>query len=146
MKFKCQVEIDRPIEQVIELFDNAENMKYWQDGFIRFEHLSGRAGEVGAKSTIYYKMGKKEFTLVETITKKNLPYEFDGKYEHQHMDNTMKNRFKKLGFNKTRWEADLEYTEIRNFLMKTIAFIYPAMFKKQTQKWMDQFKVFAEKS
>ena len=50
MKFTCQVDINLPIKKVIELFDNPDNMKHWQDGLVSFKHLSGRPGEVGAKS------------------------------------------------------------------------------------------------
>ena len=146
MKFNCQVEINQPIEKVIDLFDNHENMKHWQDGFVSFEHLSGRPGQVGAKSRIIYEFGKKGKTmeLIETITVNNLPDEFSGTYEHKHMTNNMVNRFKSLGPNKTRWDAELHYTKLNGLMIKMMAFLMPGMFKKQTQKWLDQFKVFAE--
>ncbi len=147
MKFNCYVEINQPIEKVIELFDNPDNMKHWQDGFVGFEHLSGKAGKVGAKSRITYTFGKKGKTmeLIETIKVRNLPYEFSGTYEHKHMTNNMINRFKSLGPDKTRWDAELEYTKLNGFMIKIMAFLMPGMFKKQTQKWLDQFKAFAEK-
>ncbi|MBT7040151.1 MAG: SRPBCC family protein, partial [Bacteroidetes bacterium] len=34
MKFSCQVEINAPIDQVLELFVNPDNLKELQDGFI----------------------------------------------------------------------------------------------------------------
>ena len=144
MKFNCKVDIDLPISKVIELFDNPDNMKYWQDGFISFEHISGTPGEVGAKSKIRYKMGKRDFDLIETVTVKNLPHEFSGTYEHVHMTNNMKNSFKELAPDKTRWEAEIEYTEITHIMAKLMSWIMPGMYKRQTQKWMDQFKAFAE--
>lgn len=144
MKFNCHVEINQPIEKVITLFDNPDNMKYWQDGFVSFKHLSGREGEVGAKSKIHYNTGKREFDLIETITTKNLPHELSGTYEHIHMTNTMVNRFKSISADQTRWDAEIEYTSITHFMAKIMAFLMPGMFKKQTQKWMDQFKDFAE--
>ncbi|MCR9290538.1 MAG: SRPBCC family protein [Bacteroidetes bacterium] len=146
MKFKCQVDIDLPINKVIELFDNPDNMKEWQDGFERFEHLSGVSGEPGAKAKITYDMGKRgKMELIETVLVRNLPHEFSGTYEHKHMTNSMKNSFEEVGANKTRWVAELHYTKLNGFMIKMMAFFFPRMFKKQTQKWMDQFKVFAER-
>ena len=148
MKFTCHVEINQSINKVIELFDNPDNMKHWQDGFVSFQHLSGTPSEVGARARLIYKMGKKgkEMELIETIKVKNLPDEFSGTYEHRHMTNNMSNRFTELGPNKTRWDAELEYAQLNGFMIKMMAFLIPGMFKKQTQKWMDQFKAFAEKN
>lgn len=145
MKFKCQVDIDLPREKVIELFDSVENMKHWQDGFISFEHLSGTQGEVGSKARIMYNMNGREMELIETVTVKNFPDEFSGTYVHKHMTNSMVNKFTWLGTNKTRWTAEIEYTQLNGFMIKMMAFLMPGMFKKQTQKWLEQFKAFAEK-
>ena len=146
MKFSCHVDIDKPIDRVIELFDNPNNMKEWQDGFVSFTHISGEQGQPGAISKVRYKMGKREFDLIETVTVRNLPHEFSGTYEHVHMTNHMSNKFEKLGEDKTRWTANIEYTKLNGFMPKLMAFIMPGMFKKQTQKWLNQFKDFAERS
>ena len=144
MKFTCSVEIDQPIDKVIELFDNPDNLKEWQDGFVSFDHLSGIPGEPGAKSKIIYKNKGQTIELIETLLVKNLPYEMSGTYEHKHMVNNMSNHFKALGDDKTEWVANLEYTKLNGFLPKLMAFIMPGMFRKQTQKWLNQFKTFAE--
>ena len=148
MKFTCSVDIDLPRKRVIELFDNPDNMKEWQDGFVSFAPISGTPGQPGAKSRIIYKMGKKgkQFELIETVSVRNLPDEFSGTYEHKHMTNSMKNTFVELGENKTRWNAYLEYNKLNGFMIKLMMKIMPGMARKQTQKWLDQFKVFAEKS
>ena len=97
--FTCSVEIALPVEKVIELFKNTENLKEWQDGFISFEHISGTPGEPGAKSRMQYKIGKRQIELIETITVNNLPQEFSGTYEAKQMTNTMTNRFTSLDEN-----------------------------------------------
>lgn len=144
MKFKCSVTIDLPIDRVIQLFDNPNNLKEWQDGFVSFEHLSGTPGETGAKSLIKYKHGKREMELIETITVKNLPEEFSGTYEHKHMDNTLKNSFVALSDQQTRLDCYIHYTKFKAFVPKIMAFLMPGMYRKFTQKWLDQFKKFAE--
>ena len=145
MKFKCSVDIDLPRSKVIEIFNNPDNMKHWQDGFISFEHYKGEVGTPGAESKILYKINGREMELIETILVNSLPDEFSGTYESAHTFNYMRNYFKEIDLRKTRWESEIEYTELRGMMMKVMSWVAPNMFKKQTQKWMDQFKAFAEK-
>ena len=67
MKYKLEIEIDLPRKKVIDLFDNPDNMRHWQEGFVSFEPLSGTPGQVGAKSRLKYIMGKRDIEMVETI-------------------------------------------------------------------------------
>ncbi len=145
MKFTCTVIVNKPIEQVAELFINPDNLKEYQDGFIKKEIVSGVPAEVGTVSRMYYKQGKREMIIKETVTSNNLPHEFSGYYHHIHMDNTMTSRFTSLSENQTQYIAEIEYTEMRGFMIKAIAFLFPSMFRKQVQKWLNQFKEFAEK-
>lgn len=46
---------------------------------------------------------------------------------------------------KTKYISEIEYTHFKGFMNKMMALHMPGMFKKQTQKWLDQFKAFAEK-
>jgi len=140
MKFKCSVEINLPRAKVVELFDNPDNLLYWQDGFMSMEHLSGEPGKEGSKTRLNYK----KLSLVETITENDLPESFHGSYEGNWGKNMMYNYFDKLSENKTQWRSELDYVEMNGFMMKLMKTIMPGMFRKQTQKWMDQFKAFAE--
>ena len=145
MKFQCSVDINLNINKVIELFDNPDNMGKWQEGFVSFEHLGGEPGQPGAKSKVTYNNKGRELILIETVLVRNLPHEFSGIYEHKHMVNSMKNSFEPLSENQTRWVAEIEYTKLNGFMIKLMAFLMPGMFKKQTQKWLNQFKVFVER-
>ncbi|MGZ5244525.1 MAG: SRPBCC family protein, partial [Bacteroidia bacterium] len=78
MKFTVETEINQPVEKVVKLFDNPENMKHWQPGLISFETISGTPGQPGAKARLKYKMGKREIEMIETITVNKLPEEFSG--------------------------------------------------------------------
>ena len=145
MKFICTVIIEKPINQVAKIFINPDNLKEYQDGFLRKELVSGTPAQVGAVAKMFYLQGKREMEITETVTSNNLPHEFSGFYHHIHMDNTMTSRFTALGENSTQYDAEIEYTVLRGFMVKAMAFLFPSMFKKQVQKWLDQFKVFAEK-
>ena len=146
MKFKCSVTIDQPIDKVVELFKNPAYLKEYQDGFVKKELISGTAGEVGAVSKMYYKTGNRDMVITETIDVNNLPTEFAGSYHHKHMDNTMKCYFTALSEQQTRYDSEIEYTAFRGLLPKLMGFLFPGMFKKQVQKWLDNFKAFAERS
>ena len=139
MIFTCTVTINLPREKVIELFDNPENLKEWQDGFYSFQPLEGKAGEKGSTALMTYFMGKnnRKMVLKETILENNLPDELIGHYDHEHVSNTMKNTFTDLG-NQTRYDAEVHYLEFKGFIIKIVAFLLPGMFKKQVQKWMNQ--------
>ncbi|MFK8009309.1 MAG: SRPBCC family protein [Saprospiraceae bacterium] len=145
MKFTCTVIIEKPINQVAELFIDPENLKEYQDGFLRKKLVSGTPAQVGTISKMFYQQGKRTMEITETVTSNNLPHEFTGFYHHIHMDNTMTNRFTALSEDRTQYDAEVEYTVLRGFMVKAMAFLFPGMFKKQVQKWLDQFKVFVEK-
>ena len=49
MKYTTEIEINKPIDRVIELFDNPENMKQWYPGFVNFEPLTGEIGKEGCQ-------------------------------------------------------------------------------------------------
>lgn len=142
MDYTTIIDIDLPIQKVIELFDNSDNMKKWQPQLVSFEHMSGDPGKSGAKSKLKYKMGKREIEMIETITVNNLPDEFSGTYEAKGVTNFIQNRFIKIDENKTQWIAENTF-KFSGFMAIMSKFMSGA-FKKQTQKYCQQFKEFAE--
>ena len=146
MKFTCKTNINLPREQVIKLFNNPDNLVKWQDGFQSFTHLEGTPGEVGSKSLMSYLVNNKSLDITETILVSRLPDEFTGLYECEPMTNTMQNLFHEVSGHETEYVANIEYTQLNGFMVKIMAFLFPGMFKKQVQKWMNQFKDFAENS
>lgn len=142
MKYTVEIEINKPIDTVIELFDNPDNMGKWMEGLQSFEHLSGTPGEPGAKSRLKFKMGKREIEMIETVTVRNLPDEFSGTYEAAGVFNIVKNKFEKISENKTKYFTENEF-QFKGF-MKIMAWIMPGAFKKQSMKYLKSFKQFAE--
>ena len=140
MKFSCTIDIDAPIDHVVSVFKNPDNLKHFQDGFISKELLSGTEGEKGAVSKMTYE----KLELQETILISNLPEEFLALYEHKHMTNTMSVSFVELSDSKTRYSSEIEYTKFNGLFIKVIAKLFPGMFKKQVYKWMEQFKSYTE--
>ncbi|MEQ9402782.1 MAG: SRPBCC family protein [Cyclobacteriaceae bacterium] len=142
MRYSNEIVIDQPREKVIELFDNPDNMKFWQKGLIGFEHIEGEAGKAGAKSTIKYQMGKRKVEMTETIIANHLPDEMESTYETKGIYNLQKNRFKEED-GKTRWISEAEF-QCSGF-MKIMALIWgKKAFQKQSCAYMEDFKAFAE--
>ncbi len=141
MQFTCHADIKAPIHITIGLFENPDYLKEWQDGFISITPITGTPGEVGAKAKIKYE----KLELIETILRNELPEEFKANYEHKHMVNTMSSTFTKLDSGVTRLEQEIHYTKFNGFLPKLLVKLFPGMFKKQVQKWLNQFKTFVEK-
>lgn len=144
MKYTTKVEINVPKSRAVELFENPDNMKNWQPSLISFEPFEGEPGKEGSKAKLRFKMGKSEMEMIETIKTNNLPDEFIAEYEARNVHNLIYCRFTEPEQGKTIWEMVSEF----NFtgMMKLMGWLMPGMFKKQSQKDMENFKAFAEGS
>ena len=146
MKYTCTVDINLPKEKVVDLWNDQNNYKEWQDGFQYIELLSGEVNTEGAKSKILLQGKKSRIELIETIVSSNLPNEITAIYEHKHMTNTQTTKFESIENNKTKYISEVEYTQFNGIMIKLLAKLFPGKFKAQSQKWMIQFKNFAEQS
>jgi carbon monoxide dehydrogenase subunit G len=142
MKYTTEIVINKSIERTIELFDNPDHLNKWMKGLQSFEHLSGTPGHPGAKSKLKFKMGNREMEMIETIEVRNLPHEFTGTYEAKGVCNRVKNTFAKISDNKTLYTAEHEF-QFQGF-MKLIAWLMPGAFKKQSMKYLIDFRNFVE--
>ena len=146
MKFGGTIIIDKPLEEVVALFSDTNNLKHWQDGFQSKELISGTEGTNGAISKIYFRQGKREMELTETIINNQLPNSFEAQYHHKHMDNTLITSFTSISATQTEYKNEGEYTRVSWVLPKLMMILFPSMFRKQAYKWMENFKHFAEAS
>ncbi len=144
MKYTTEIIIDLPREEVIRTLDNPENMKHWQKGFVGYKLIQGSAGKEGAKTELEYQMGKRNVVMVETIMKNQFPEEFHAHYDAKGVHNEQSNYFYELEGGKTKWVSDSMF-KFAGFGMKLIAFLMPGAFKKQSLKYLNDFKNFAEK-
>lgn len=145
MKYTCSIDIDKPIDQVAKLWADENSFSEWQDGFKSIELLEGTHGAEGAKSRILFEQGKRSMGLIETIITNNLPDEKKALYEHVDMVNTQTTRFEKLNENQTRYISEVVYTDFNGFIPNLMAKLFPSVYRKQSEKWMKQFKEFVER-
>ena len=146
MKFLFTTEINQPIDKVVELFLNRDNLKHWQKELISIEPISGTYNEIGCKTKYVHK----SITIIETIITKNLPHEIKGYYEHLAgkrtvMAHNTSHRFTKLSESKTLFELEMQEVQFIGFLPKLMSKLMGGMFEKYHQNEVDQFKIFAER-
>ncbi len=142
MEYTLNIEIKLPRNQVVEKFNNEENMKHWQKGFVSMEHINGIKGKTGAISKLIYKMGKREIEMIETITLLDLPESFHLTFDAKNVYNIQENYFEELSNGNTKWVSKNEF-KFSGF-MKLMGFLMPGAFKKQSYEYMVDFKAFAE--
>ncbi|MGS2727831.1 SRPBCC family protein [Psychroserpens sp. BH13MA-6] len=143
MQYTTEIKVNVPLEEFIRKMDNVENMKHWQRGLVSAEHISGDPGQLGAKMQLNYKFGRRRMQLIETITKRNLPNEFHANYTTKSMHNIQKNFFEKTNDGFTKWTSKNEFLPL-NLVMRILLYLMPSAFKKQSMKYMQDFKNFAE--
>ncbi len=143
MKYTSEIIVNLPLNEFMDKFDNAENMKHWQRGLMSVEHISGEPGMVGAKMKLNYLIGKRRMEIIETVTHRNLPNEFHGTYSTEGLDNLQENYFKELADGRTKWTSISDFMPL-NFMMRCMLWLMPKAFKKQSMQYMTDFKNFAE--
>lgn len=144
MKYSTKITIALPVEEVIKKLDNPENMKHWQRGLLNYEVLNGTPGQPGAKMKLEYQMGKRKLSMTETILENNFPNTFHAVYETQGVYNIQRNFFSEIDATTTEWLSESEF-RFSSFGMKLLGWLMPGAFKKQSMKYLTDFKNFAEK-
>jgi len=145
MKYTCTVEIPLNQKECVDLWMDESKFHLWQDGFQHRKWIEGEPNANNSKSEILLAQGKNRMELEERIIDNSLPDYILGEYVHKHMTNTQKTSFQIISEDSTLIRSDVEYTAFRGFLPRLMAKLFPGMFKKQSQKWLDQFKLLAEK-
>lgn len=144
MKYTVDITIGKPIDQVVEFFENPDNKHLWMEGLESFEHLTGTQGQSGSTSKMKFTLGNRKVEMIETIILNNLPEEFSGTYETNGVLNIQKSRFIKVSDYETKYISENEF-KLAGF-MKLIGLLMPATFKKQTKKYLSNFKNSVEKN
>lgn len=142
MKYEVETTIEAPRQKVVELYQDPEMHKKWQKGLLGMKHISGSPGSVGAKTELEYQMGKRKVRMIETIIESRFPDFFSGTYEANKVWNQVDNHFTEMDANTTHWKVVTEF-KLKG-AMKIMGALMPGAFKKQTRKFVQDFKAFAE--
>lgn len=143
MRYTVSIDINAPLNEVISRFDDPEKMKEWMTGLVSFETIEGEPGQVGSKARLVFQMGKRNLEMFETITVRDLPGRFDGYYEAKGVYNEVGNVFEAIDEHTTR-QTSAQFFKF-NGGMKIIGWLFPKTFKKQSMKYLEDFKAFVER-
>ncbi|RXG27217.1 SRPBCC family protein [Leeuwenhoekiella marinoflava] len=143
MQYTKKIIIDLPLEKTVEFMDSLENLKKWQEGLVQAKVIRGNFGEKGAKTELKYDFGKRKMTLIETILETDMPRLLIAEYTTKNVYNIQRNTFEATQDGKTIWTSESEF-KFEGLAMKTFGFLIPGAFKKQSLKYMRDFKNFAE--
>ena len=81
--------------------------------------------------------------MIETIRERDLPRIFSATYEAKGVFNEVRNEFTVVDAYRTLYRT---HTQFRfSGFMKIIGLLMPGAFRKQSQKFLEDFKAFAEK-
>jgi uncharacterized membrane protein len=144
MFYEQQIVIERPIDEVVELFKNPDNLNRRFPNLISHEHLDGSPGMPGARSKMVFKLNRGQFELIETINVNNLPDEFSGFYDTvgKGISNTMATHFIPISEGSTLYKMEINYKF--GGLWKLMGLIMRRAFRRQSYRTMERFKDFAE--
>ncbi len=67
-KISYSIEINKPVEEVWNLFHDETQMDKWLMGFDSMELIEGKEREVGSKYKLYFDENGKKIEMIETIT------------------------------------------------------------------------------
>ena len=141
--YSLEIEIDVPRDKATELFGDPDAIGKWQPGFQSIEELPAEDGTSQKRYRLRYSHGKREIEMIETVEVDALPDEFTASYDAPGVFMRVKNRFEEIGADKTRWISENEATT-SGMMMKLMALLMPGCFKKQSFKYMENFKALAE--
>ena len=143
MQYTTELIIKKPLAEVIKKLNSIENMKHWQNDLISTEHISGVPGQLGAKMKLTYSFDNRRMEIIETITKQNFPKEFHATFTSKGIRNIQQNYFESTLDDQTKWISKNNY-QPTTFAMSAMLVFMPRAFKKQTEKFMTNFKNFVE--
>lgn len=81
MKFRSEVEIEKPIGELIVLIQDPENTLKWLDGLRSVKHISGEMRQAGAISKVVFDSPAGRLHITETVISNELPDEYIMRYD-----------------------------------------------------------------
>ena len=140
MKYSVDIAINKPLKEVIRVFENPDDMKKWMKGLIKFEPLDEEYGKPGSKTLMVFEMGKRKMKMVETIISNDLPKAFTASYTAKNVFNIVRTTFEEIDTTKYTSNQEFQFSG----LLKIMSFFMAPAFKKQSFQYLKDFKAYVE--
>ena len=142
MKYTISNTIDKPLAVVASKFMEPDGALQWMEGLQKIERLSDKPYEVGAKSRFHSMHKNRKFVIEETILEQNMPHQIKFGFTSSMGYNEVEMVFEKINDESTK-QINKTYFQFRG-IMKLFGPLMKGMFKKQSMKYLNAFKEFAE--
>ena len=142
MKFRSEVDIDKPINQLVEIIQDPECTIKWLDGLRSVKHVSGEYRQPGSKSKVVFDSPAGRLLITETIISNELPEEFIIRYVGSGYISYSNYQFEKLSDASTRFVINQD-VELKGAL-KLASGLLKGTMDRQLKKSTASFKRFAE--
>ncbi len=105
MKSVVEVEIDIPLQEVVEMFADPRNNPKWMHDLKSYEPISGEQGQPGSTYRLVPKAG--DMIFLATVVERNLPHELRLKLESSTADVAVTGRM--VALSPTRTSTSSKY-------------------------------------
>ncbi|MFT4544883.1 MAG: carbon monoxide dehydrogenase subunit G [Bacteroidia bacterium] len=142
MKFKSEVEITKPLDDLVVLIQDPEVTLKWLDGLRSVKHVSGEERQAGAVSKVVFDSPAGRIFINETVICNELPDEYIMRYEGKGYTSYSNYSFEKLTDQSTKFIMQQE-VELKGAL-KLASGLLKGTMSKQLNKSAESFKRYAE--
>lgn len=142
MKFKAEVEIEKPLELLVELIQDPDCTLQWLEGLKSVKHVSGDFRQPGAVSDVVFDSAAGRMLIKETVLRNDLPERYMIRYDGQGYVSFSNYSFEVLSENCTRFTMTQE-VELKGAL-KLAGGLVRGKIRRQLKRSAESFKQFAE--
>jgi carbon monoxide dehydrogenase subunit G len=142
MKFRSEVEIEKPIEELIVLIQDPDVTLKWLEGLRSVKHISGEFRKLGAVSKVVFDSPAGRMLITETILSIDLPEEYIMRYDGQGYVSYSNYSFEKVSNASTRFILQQD-VELKGAL-KFVEGLLKKTMNRQLAKSAESFKRYAE--
>ena len=144
MRYSVSNVVNKSLDEVVAKYEDPNGMFEWMEGLKKVELLSGEQGEVGAKTKLVFEHKGKEMELEETILEKEMPSRMKFAFVSSMGYSETEIVLEKVSDTSVK-QINNSYFELKGF-MKIMGPLMKGMFKKQSLKYLNNFKEWAEKA
>ncbi|MFM1874314.1 MAG: hypothetical protein RL266_51 [Bacteroidota bacterium] len=142
MKFRSEIDIEKPLVELIELIQDPECTLKWLEGLRSVKHISGEYRQPGSKSRVVFDSPAGRLMITETVISNQLPDEYIIRYDGQGYISYSNYQFEKLSDARTRFIIN-QQIELKGAL-KLASGLLKGTVTRQLDRSTVSFKKFAE--
>jgi len=137
MKYQVNMNINKPMNEVVSLYTNKKSMLQWEPGLKEIKENKGQLFETGSEGILVFEYDKKQMNMKTYVESNQLPKQITIVYEMMGTWNRCINNFKEKN-GMTAWEMDVEFRFNKPTEIPIEQFI------EKTTQGMNIFKTFVE--